>query len=184
MSHRTSTIALAAIGLATLAPAASAHQAVVACADDGLSVTPDYLHLDPTWVVEGDTVTVTWTDGYVRRVRVPDGCRPAPEPAPEPPVPEPTPVPPPTPPAVVATPPPVVTTTPPPLRQRRAITCSFIRRHYSGTPERRMLRRHGCAVPVVPAITCRDLLRRGAGPRWYVRLGFPLRCRVNPAVAG
>lgn len=176
-------LGLLAVLILALVPAmASAHTARVTCNEGNLVVTPDYLHLNPTWTITNRVVTVVWSDGYTVSIPMPEEC---PTPAPVPPVPEEVPPPPPAVeiPPVVMPPPtcaellalypkaglvrraawgcpvPVVKLPPkpdkPPKKRHRVVTCGWILGHYKGAARANMTRKYGfknCGRPYNPPV--------------------------------
>lgn len=137
---------LVGIGAAALAVAvpsmASAHNAVVTCNVNGtITVTPDYLQLDPVWIIGEGFVDVVWSDGFTRRVTIPAACVPPVIPTPEI-IPEPAPPPP----EVAESPPILVRISPPPAANPP--TCAELLVLY---PKAGAARRAswGCPAPVI-----------------------------------
>lgn len=143
--------AVVAAAVAALPGVATAHHAVVTCDNGNIVVTPDYLQLNPTWVVDGNTVTVTWTDGFKRVITLPEAC-PAPTPPPVPPVPE-------------VVPPPVVVPPPP-----RPTTCAELLALY---PKSGPVRRAAWGCPETPVkLPGPDKPPRKIVKRYYPCTGF------------
>lgn len=146
----------------------------------GVTGTRDFVGPSTSFVVpvSGDVTAVVrqWRDVYTATVH----CQ-APPPPPEPPAP------PPAPPAEPPPPPPVSPPAKPPVKPpaKRTFDCAWVRSHYSPALRVQVQRKLGLRCGFTkPAVICTDLLRVGAGPKWYTRFGFPYRCRVNPPVAG
>lgn len=173
------TVATAAIAACLTLPAiATAHDATVTCDPaGGYRVTPDYLHLAPSWTFTPTTVVVTWADGFQVVRPLPGSCPtpPEPTPAPTPTIPEATPQPGPR--AVTCTDlvaqypkagpvrraqwgcpaNPTKRPTVNPKPRPRIITCRFVVSHYRGAARTRMLTRHSlpasCGRPYNPPVT-------------------------------